>query len=241
MTTPNISIRKHIRHPPADPIEPTSTLVLMSHSSHFVDIRIITSPNDSLPNSDESPLSSLDWAFAGISTSSTPSEPGGPYHSAWSHWIDSKTSNPEKDEGMMYVQPGGDVLECGENINKTTGEVDKYEELWGDVPVQRVRKRIEDGEGHVSIVAEAEDAERSIRGMIVRVGDWCQGILKVGEEIMVERWHWTGGGGWESIARLGRGKLLQCALMFEEGVIGEGKRYEYEGLEWEIVELYHWK
>jgi len=142
---------------------------------------------------------------------------------------------------MMYTQPGGDILECGEHINKMTGEVEKYEELWGDVPVQQVGEGTEGADGHISVVAKAEDTERKIRGVIVRVGDWCEGILKEGEEITVERWHWTEGGGWERIARLGRGRLLSCALMFDEGMIKVGKGYGYEGLEWQIVEIYHWK
>ena len=142
---------------------------------------------------------------------------------------------------MMYEQPGGDVLECGEHPNKTTGEVEKYEELWGNVPVQQVEKQLPEGVGHVSIVAKAENSEKKkIRGMVVRVGDWCQGILKEGEEITVERWHWMKGAGWKRIARLGTGKLLHCALALDEGMIKEGKRYGYEDMEWEIVELYHW-
>ena len=143
------------------------------------------------------------------------------------------------------MQPGGDILERGEHLNKTAGEVEKYEELWGDIPVRRVggqgKGEKEEEERHVSIVAKAEDAERRIRGMIVRVGDWCQGILKAGDEITAERWHWTEAKGWERIARLGRGESLRCELTLEESIIEEGKRYEYEGLGWEVVELYHWR
>lgn len=142
---------------------------------------------------------------------------------------------------MMYAQLGGDILECGESLDRTTGEVKRYEELWGDVPVLRVGNgNVEEG-GHVSVVAKAEDAERRIRGMVVRVGDWCQGILKEGEDVTTERWHWTEGGGWERIARLGRGCLLHCALILDESMIEEGKRYGNEGLEWDIVEFYHWR
>ena len=191
-------------------------------------------------------MSRLDWAFAGVSTTTASPQTGGPSHTVWSHWIDSESWDPDPDEGDMYEQEDGDILERGQNVDAETGEVKKYEELWHDVGIQHVG----DNQTDVSIVLKTEEINRNTRAMIVRVGDWCQGILKVGDAVTVERWHWTPAatrhlagnseGNWKRIARLGNGNL-PCAVTFEAKDLEEGKRITAEALEWEVVELFHWK
>ena len=191
-------------------------------------------------------MSRLDWAFAGVSTTAASPQAGEPSHTVWSHWIDSESSNPDPDEGDMYEQEDGDILERGQHIDAKTGEVKKYEELWHDVGVRNVGN----DQTHVSVVLKAEETDRNIRAMVFRVGDWCQGILKVGDAVTVERWQWTpattghiarfSNGSWKRIARLGNGSL-PCAVTFDTEDLEEGKRIAAEALEWEVVELYHWK
>ena len=48
----------------------------------------------------------LTWAFAGSSSIEG-------NHGEWSHWIDSNSDNPEKDEGTMTDINGGSLEEGG--------------------------------------------------------------------------------------------------------------------------------
>jgi hypothetical protein len=148
----------------------------------------------------------LEWAFAGIShaTPSVP-EPGSmkPYRSVWEHWVDSKTDTPKPDEGDMWPQPNGDTLEKGSSRDLETGTVSEYEELWADIPVEKTGL---DGK-RASVVLQLQDDARKARGMVVRVGGCCQGLLKIKEEITLERWKWVPGkeGTMDSAATTGAG------------------------------------
>ncbi|MCJ1476982.1 hypothetical protein MMC13_005652 [Lambiella insularis] len=239
MTTPFVSIRRHIQRFPGEAIEPTSTLVLSSHTCHFVDIRIFVETlgngtKEPLPT-ENGPMSRLDWAFAGVSTTTKAISPNGPVHTVWSHWIDSQSSDPETDEGDMYEQDDGDTLECGQNVDVENGEIKKYEELWGNVsilPVESVQE-------HICVVLKAEGTASNTKAMIIRVGDWCQGISKVGEDVTVERWQWSRGWGWDRIARLGD-QSLACEATFDTAYLKEGNVFKHRGLEWKVVELFRW-
>lgn len=175
----------------------------------------------------------LDWAFAGVSES-TPlaeTEPGRT-HSVWRHWVDSRVREAETvvDEGDMRGISGGRTLETGKMVNPATGVETEYEEVWrGEEPV-----------GDAVVVLRTEEEGR--RGVVVRVGQYAQGILREGDEVVVQRREWTDGAGWGVTARLGDG-----GLDFAMGVAtGEdGAREEVElggkvaggGFVWEVVEL----
>ena len=135
----------------------------------------------------------------------------------------------------MYEQENGDVLECGQNIDADTGEVKKYEELWHDVGVQLVGQE----KHHVCVVLMADDKSHNTKGMIIRVGNWCQGILKVGEETTVERWQWSHGDQWQIVAKLGQ-KSLICETTFHGTSLEIGKVIRHHDLDWKTVELYTW-
>lgn len=210
----------------------------------------------------------LEWTFAGVShtTPSVP-EPGSmnPYRSVWDHWVDSKTDTPNPDEGDMWPQPNGDTLEKGSSRYPETGAVTEYEELWADVPVEKTGL----DKKYVSVVLQLQDDARRVRGMVVRVGGWCQGLLKIGEEITLERWMWvseetgkvagvgtTGGGreeaavvdvssskrhpgDWKRVVRLGI-RFLPCAVAFDPSMATVGKVVEAGDSSWKVIENYQW-
>ncbi|KAF2153240.1 hypothetical protein K461DRAFT_320922 [Myriangium duriaei CBS 260.36] len=238
----SISWREYIQWLPDPPSEPTSTLVLTSPSRRFVDIRLAkpTSPDEpELPN-EGGPFSRLTWAFAG--TSSTVLRPADPTlltndtplipHCTWTHWIDSHAA-PNRDtdvldEGDMYPSPSNDgrTLERGAMVNPATGIRQEYEECWVDEDV---------GVGE-AVVVMLED--EGAKGMVVRVGGWCQGILKVvrGEEaeVSVERWKKGDDGSWRRVMKVGR-LWLPCAVAWEKG-LRLGQEVSYQGWEWKVVE-----
>lgn len=212
----------------------------------------------------------IEWAFAGRSHVT----PRGARkddmiqlsHTTWDHWIDSKSNDPDKDEGDMFVQKNGDVLERGKNANPETGEETEYEELWHDLEVESMGRK----HNHSSVVMKAENPEQSLKGMVVKVGGWCQGIMKVGDEMTVERWEHKLGSvtddereairisGWQTekgktsndwirTFRCGTG-YLPCKDVVEETtgklglnhVIKDHPDYWKTETEWRVLEEYHW-
>ncbi|KAK8194183.1 hypothetical protein M8818_007371 [Zalaria obscura] len=255
---PSISVREYIcwKSTPDTPgtpaTEPTSTLVLTSAGRRFVDIRIYKprdgSDEPDLPN-EGGPLTRLDWAFAGTSSSQPypqqqqHASQGPTSHSKWTHWVDSRTEDPTAvvDEGDMYAQPDGvHALEVGSMVNPDTGKMQQYEEFWRDERAELAG----DGGGkgkRACVVLTLEDEAAGARGVVVRVGQWCQGILKVKGEVTVERWGWVGGekGGWKRVVRLGR-MFLPCALAFEVGRVVEGSKVSYGDYRWTVTEVSEW-
>jgi hypothetical protein len=253
--------------------EPTSTLVLTSSRGEFVDIRIFCKPGETLPNDGVSnllqsswvihlliiyltggPSSLLDWGIAGKSTSTIidgpsldhPSNPPPPTdgsprsvcHSAFSHWIDNRTDTPGPDQGDMYPQPNNTTLELGAMFNPVTNSEQPYEEVWVDYSASAVEG------SRWSILVDLEDAEHKAKGRVVRVGEHCQAILKVDQQVTVERWKFEvpdkdSKGGWKRIARLGD-LFLPVSLAFKPESLIEGNTLAYGDYKWVVKEVYSW-
>ncbi|KAI7281654.1 hypothetical protein KC345_g3992 [Hortaea werneckii] len=255
---PNISIRESIRWIPDAFSEPTSTLVLTSAAKRFVDIRVLkdSSPSQDGPSTTEGtdlkPFSALDWAFAGTSSSSvgSPDENGNAVaHCEWRHWIDNRTERPEDvvDEGKMYPIEGDDQrsLEKGRMVNPDTGRMTEYEEIWRDVDAVRISGVVgvggvgKEDEGKVSAVLILDEPEQRARGMVVRIGQYCQGVLRVKGEFSLERWEWVGEEkGWERKVRMGS-LFLPCGLAMDVLGMEEGSQVKHGDFRWEVVELEH--
>ena len=162
--------------------------MLTSKDAYFVDLRI--SLESYQQEKDKSIISKdcLQWAFAGKSrTARAKKNDKGDtvfWHGIWDHWIDSRTDDPEGDEGDMTVQEDGTVLEEGANTNTITGTTERYEELWEDLRVDQIGQK----GNKSSIVLRADDPVKNIRGLLVKVGGWCQGIVKDDGNLTVERW-----------------------------------------------------
>ncbi|KAL8660544.1 MAG: hypothetical protein Q9202_006438 [Teloschistes flavicans] len=231
MDIPSISLRKHYRTVPGDPSEPTSTVVLTSPRSHFVDIRVFKRRPDQdtfLASTDDASLGELQWAFAGRSSSYHDSDER--RFSSWEHWVDSGTDEPAEDKGEMISLENGDVLERGETRDEKTGKVEQYEELWTEMALVTPDSQVE----NVCVVLEVEEDNGRARGMVVRIGGWCQGILKKGQSVTVERWRWDGGK-WQSVVSLGESEL-PCKDVVEKGNYEEGREILSGGLKWRVVE-----
>ncbi|PON26587.1 hypothetical protein TGAM01_v204597 [Trichoderma gamsii] len=157
----SLSFRKFIRWLPDEASEPTSTLVLTSPEKRFVDIRVLLPDGkNSLADNDETlPLSRLDWAMAGFSSSDVISD--GHSLSQWKHWIDSRAVDAPPDEGHMYAQPDGlSTLEKGHMTNPATGKDTEYEEMWYDPPAKKTG-----GDKVVCVVLVMEDEKAGKKGI----------------------------------------------------------------------------
>jgi hypothetical protein len=260
---------------PSHQFEPTSTLVLTSPNHTFVDIRIYKSFKN-LDSTDSSPLPSaqslnrgnpqhLDWAFSGTS-SSVPIilPPSGPHHgkskkrleeetwenvthSTWTHWIDSRHPVGSKDipvdEGDMYPIAPGLTLEVGHGFHPALNAVKTHEEMWRD---DDVRSTNQEGSKICVVMRCQADAAR-VRGVVVRLGQYCQGIMMAGEKTTVERWEWKdehAGKGevekWKREIRVGDG-FVPCGVAFEPEVLGVGAVVKFHDFEWTVEECWEWK
>ncbi|KAI0165903.1 hypothetical protein GGR57DRAFT_512872 [Xylariaceae sp. FL1272] len=231
-----ISVRQWIRWLPeaGQAPEPTSTLVLTSPTRRFVDIRVLKNGSeDKGQNTETLSGQQLDWAFAGISSSRVNSE--NVKWSKWVHTVDSRTQNPETvvDEGTILPQDDGHTLESGRMINPSTGKLTDYEELWVDEEVEGIPdSSVSSRPTARCVVYELKGNERGEGGMVVFLGRYCQGIVRIGDRLAVERWQWTG----EWRQTCGFGDLwMPCAeAMTSEASIGT--TIEREGRIWTVVE-----
>ncbi|KAK8253602.1 hypothetical protein IWZ00DRAFT_568266 [Phyllosticta capitalensis] len=192
--------------------EDTSTLVLSAPSSAFVDLRILQpstpapspspEPNSSQPSQSPTlprprspplpntggPVHRLDWAFAGFSQSFPSNyDIHGVTHKKWVHVIDSRCGYDDegtRDEGDMWERGGGYSLESGVMKHPNRQVEVAYQEMWKDVAIRTVNNE----PLHYAVVLSHHNPKLKSRGMIVRVGQYCQGILMLDREVTVERW-----------------------------------------------------
>jgi hypothetical protein len=87
-------------------------------------------------------------------------------------------------------------------------------------------------------VLQHENAAGQSRGMVVRLGQFCQGVLRVGDGFAAERWEWTVDSGWRKV--FGSGDLnmpcdVACFLAVEK--LRAGSEVVYSSDEtWRCVE-----
>lgn len=206
-----------------------------------MNLNIISEPAESRD------LDKLEWAFAGVSSSEQRTDGDGKQisHSIWRHWVDSRTRNAESvvDEGDMVTIPDGTTLETGRMVNPATGVQTDYEEVWESVEaLPGVDMAAPDRAQGVFCAVVRLDEPSGRRGMVIRLGQFCQGIL-VGDDVHVERWEWTEEGGWQTTFSVG--------LEVEElhSVIGrltnpsrgenyrQGSKMRVGDGDWEVVEF----
>ncbi|KAH6858946.1 hypothetical protein BKA58DRAFT_50911 [Alternaria rosae] len=216
----------------------------------------------------------LDWAFAGTSTSVpvTP-PPTGPQHgksakkvtnetwsnvthSTWTHWLDSRFPVGHKDipvdEGDMYPIAPGLTLEVGHGYHPALGAVKTHEEMWRDVDAESTEK----SGSKTCIVMRCQHDGPGVRGVVVRLGQYCQGIVMWGDKVTVERWEWHNAkdnkdvvGGktakeevnpWKRTVRVGDG-FLPCGVTFRPEILSVGAVVKFQDFEWVVEECWEWK
>jgi HRI1 protein len=247
--------------------EPTSTLVLSGPSGLFVDVRILlkellagvpsdprtlphvpTNPRPFQPNSD---FKALEWGIAGKASYESTTTPEGDSRrrGEWTHWIDSRTVQPAMDAGDIEPRKDGSALETGTMEHPETGKMTPYSEVWVHETVENTPQ--EKGpqlraKGTYAVV-QCDDENRGIRGRIVWVGKYCQGVVREGENVVVERWEYDssdhgGAGQWVRTWRSGDGPLLPCGWVVKEaeemrkGTVLNVPVLEGKGGQWTVIE-----
>lgn len=148
----------------------------------------------------------------------------------------------------MYPQEDGSTLEYGEMVNPATGKVEKYEESWVDFDVENVRG--EKGKRGWVMKTKA-DVSVEVRGMVIRVGQFIQGIVKRGGDIGIERWKYVDEGATWKIVKVGDGLgkgTVEAMIRADghegfEGLNNISKFTDGEDVDmsiWEFVEDFKW-
>jgi len=115
-------------------------------------------------------------------------------HCVWTHEIDSKEPGVG-DEGDMFLLLNGDCMEVGMMENPKTGKVEMYKEYWAgrDVELGSESGEVKKRPCIVAKTALLDRFQGMLRdgsGVVIRVGDYCLGIVQHGGEegVFVERW-----------------------------------------------------
>ncbi|KAL5120720.1 hypothetical protein ACEQ8H_001469 [Pleosporales sp. CAS-2024a] len=231
--TPNLPDKNPLNLP-TTLFEPTWTLVLTSPKSTFVDLRFlkpVSLHHDK--HADE-----LEWGFAGHS-SSRPTPAPQVHHSTWTHFVDSRypAAHPRipLDEGDMYAISPALTLEHGHAFHPHLQAVKSHEEMWKD----QVIVSTQSSGTTVCAVMRLQDDTEGFRGVVIRLGQYVQGIVVVGNEVTAERWEWMHDGGWKRSKRVGR-QLIPCGVVTTmQGVVGGGT-VKYGEFEWRVEEVWEW-
>jgi hypothetical protein len=253
---PNTPVPYSIHLPSQNPLnlpttlfEPTSTLVLTSPRNTFVDLRFLK-PTTPSPNT---PLV-LDWGFAGQSSSSPiPSSTWkNASHSTWTHFVDSRhpavSTQIPVDEGDMYPISETLTLEHGHAYHPHLHDVKSHEEMWRDEPILSTpttsstytSTSTSHSTANICIVLRLQNDAKAARGVIVRLGQYVQGIMVVGTDVSAERWEFNGGQGeWMRSKRVGKG-MLPCGVTMREEVLGVGGEIGFGEWKWGVEEVWAW-
>jgi hypothetical protein len=265
--SPSISRRNGIAWSSNPMTEPTSVLVLGAPSNLFVDVRItlkkpipgIPSDPNELPPKRSGPhpfqpgsdFAELEFANAGLATYSENDSTSGSTkkQGSWTHWCSTETSKDVRDTGELVVRSDGSVLETGAMPHPQTKKVTPYAEIWIDekpefAPQDVHTKKRSKGS---FVLARCEDKDRHVRGMIAWVGRYCQGIVRHGDTVCVERWEFDEGGHggrgeWVRTLKSGSGLPLPCGWVVKEeealkvGVVLNVPDFEKIGAEWHVIE-----
>jgi len=231
----------------------TKTQVLTSSGKRFVDVRVLLAGGDFPQNQFGEEISSrLEWGFAGTSEGTKAVVEKGklvnPAHTIWTHWVDSKSLDITMDDGYMYDQENGDVLELGSMAHPDSNIITKYEEVWKDLDIEITGTDDKRNSAVLRYDGGPED-----RGMVIRVGQFIQGVRRKshhGEVITsVARWQWINNA-WHRLLVVGACDIPCPALFFcgEKGhqlfadkAGGVGKTIVgADEAEWECIEAISW-
>lgn len=139
------------------------------------------------------------------------------------------------DQGVMISQPDGSTLEKGKMVNPATGAMQDYEEVWRDVDAAETAA----GEGVRWFVLSLDESGGEIptKGRVVRIGQYCEGILRAGNDVAVERWEWKEGEGWMRRFRTGRvGLPCETILLEKQHAFKVGEDVLHGTQCWKVIE-----
>ncbi|KAI4862720.1 hypothetical protein F4820DRAFT_14791 [Hypoxylon rubiginosum] len=237
---PLVEIRRGFSIGYEAPSEDASTIVLTAPSGKYVDIRFSTLPRSQAALAVKTQGKIWGYATAGLSTATILPGKGNcpPYdctvHATWEHAIDSSGSF-DTDGADLLLLANGARMEVGSMV--IHGKMQMFKEYWV-TPTSGSTER-------PCIVVELEDSGADgAKGMAIRIGDYCQGILQHGDEFWFERWELQDGEckcKWTKDARSNTPTsdmgILPCWLMTEKARTF-GETFMMDGRKWCVTEAF---
>ena len=268
---PNISTRACIQWLPDPPSEPTSTEVLTSRQKFFVDIRILkeakgidwafagrseSRKDEATGNTSTRWHHTVDSRFLDAESVIDRAEmlPEDPETGIA---LEKGTMvNPATGKETAYVEGWREtkVLHVPEPVLNDIANFEQELErrgvkfIAGDSDLRTLARHgdpLEESPNLVSCVLQHDDAAKRSRGMVIRVGQFCQGVLRVGDEFAAERWEWTEQGGWRKVFASGSKSLnmpcdVACHLAVKMLRVRNDVVYGPDET-WQCVEEERWK
>lgn len=178
----------------------------------------------------------------------------------WTHWLDSRhplrahlspshyEASVPPDTGTMFPHNAIQTLEFGSGRNPRTGEMWSYEEFWTDLAIEGTPLKW-------SVVLRLDAPEHAVRGVVIRLGRFCQGVVMKAGYVSVERWEWEeakgceveeegkkegDGGSWRRTVKIGD-QFLPCATTFRPEMLKEGGTVKYGDYLWVCEEKVAWR
>lgn len=228
---PLVEIRRGLSFGYDAPKEESSVVALTVPSGRYVDIRFQLNEEGSgsgIKKSNDFP----GYATAGMSFTRMPqgTETCLAYESTinvqWEHSIDSSKTF-DTDGADMYLLSNGDTMEIGYMM--LDGEWKMFKEYWIDGTAPNP--------SYVAMELNYSVNDPSEKGMAIRVGGYCQGILQNNSRLWVERWQIDSTGGWKMDSRsvVTEDTVLPCQWSTaEERKLGD--TIELAGRVWKVVE-----
>ncbi|EPE04125.1 sodium nucleoside cotransporter [Ophiostoma piceae UAMH 11346] len=246
MKRPLVELRQGFSLGYEAPTEESSTIALTAPSGKFVDIRFSTLPVTGKDTQVTKQLGNIHGtASAGIATIFFPEKEGSGWpaynchaHVQWQHILDSSREFGTDGADMILLADGA-TMEVG--FIEIRGTMKYFKEYWVTPPNKATDIPCLVAELTASHTAKTEGA--AIRGMAVRIGDFCQGILQTDTEFWFERWEYSQGSGWVKDTRSNTPQaaestsgILPCWQMGEKS-LELGATMELTSGVWNITEV----
>lgn len=185
-------------------------------------------------------VQSLYWGFAGTSKRETR---GQDTIGVWSHWLDSRFAHDSfSDSGILkphFLSPGETSFpdevsyesEKGRMMNLDTGIEQEYEEIWADIQVHNEASK-------TCAVIRLDEGQTGARGVIVLVGEWCQGIMELRDgSVVVDRCRWNAHSKtWTKLGLFDAVQLLPTERVLQNHV-QLGESFTHKDFLWTVEEL----
>ena len=178
-----------------------ATGIASSRWIHTVDSRFLANPESAVDQAEmlpEDPESGITLEKGSMVNPATGKETA--YVEGWRETNARNVPDAPEDVRQLFERElsrrGIRLVECDPHLRRMSRANEKsgFPAMSGNPPFQGGS-----GLDLCCVVLQHENTARRSRGTVIRVGQFCQGVLQVGETFAAERWEWTSRFGWQRV------------------------------------------